>query len=88
MVLDSGSIPDASTKYAVCGCRTRGKSVKGPAPLKEITYLSVKVGGAVKFKEDIMTIEELYDKWENGTEEEKQEVEREILGRLLYYNGD
>ena len=64
------------------------KQEKGPAPLKEITYLSVKVGGAVKFKEDIMTIEELYDKWENGTEEEKQEVEREILGRLLYYNGD
>ena len=35
-----------------------------------------------------MTIEELYDKWENGTEEERQEVEREILGRVLYYNGD
>ena len=35
-----------------------------------------------------MTYKELCDKWENGTEEEKREVELEVLGRLFYYDGD
>ena len=35
-----------------------------------------------------MTIEEILDKIDDGTDEEKLEAERELLGRLLYYPGD
>ena len=35
-----------------------------------------------------MSYEELSDKMENGTPDEKIDVELEILGRYLYYEGD
>ncbi len=35
-----------------------------------------------------MTYEEICDKLENGTPEEKNEAELELLGKLDYYNGD
>jgi len=35
-----------------------------------------------------MSYEELCDKFENGTPEEKNEAKLELLGRLLYYEGD
>ena len=34
------------------------------------------------------SLEELYDKIENGTPQEKNDAELELLGRLLYYEGD
>jgi len=35
-----------------------------------------------------MTYEEILDTFEDATEQEKLELELEILGRLLYYTGD
>jgi len=35
-----------------------------------------------------MEYEELLDKLDNGTPDEVNEAELEILGRLLYYTGD
>ena len=35
-----------------------------------------------------MTIEEILDKIDYGTDEERLEAEAELLGRLLYYTGD
>ena len=35
-----------------------------------------------------MTIEEILDKIDDGTDEEKLEAEMELLGRWLYYKGD
>ena len=35
-----------------------------------------------------MTYEELFDKLENGTPEERNDAELELLGRTLYYEGD
>ena len=35
-----------------------------------------------------MDYEELLDKLENGTPAEKNEAELELLGRLLYFEGD
>ena len=35
-----------------------------------------------------MTYEELFDKLENGTPEERNDAELELLGRALYYEGD
>ena len=53
--------------------------------------LRISVSGQVKYNtlEDIkMTYEELCDKLENGTPEEKNDAELELLGRVLYYEGD
>ena len=36
----------------------------------------------------IMSYEELFDKLENGTPDEKIDAELEIMGRYLYYEGD
>lgn len=35
-----------------------------------------------------MTIEEIWDLIDYGTDEEKLEAEMELLGKLLYYEGD
>jgi len=35
-----------------------------------------------------MSYEELLDKLENGTPAEKVDAELELLGKLLYYEGD
>ena len=35
-----------------------------------------------------MTYEELLEKLDNGTAEEKNEAELEILGKILYYEED
>ena len=35
-----------------------------------------------------MTIEELFDKIDNGTPAEQNDAELELLGRVLYYEGD
>ena len=35
-----------------------------------------------------MTFEEICDKLDNGTPDEVNEAELELLGRLLYYEGD
>jgi len=35
-----------------------------------------------------MTLEQLFDKLENGTPAEKNDAELELLGRILYYEGD
>lgn len=35
-----------------------------------------------------MTIEEIWDSIDYGTDEEKLEAETELLGKLLYYEGD
>ena len=35
-----------------------------------------------------MTYEEICDKIDNGTPEEQNDAELELLGRLLYYPGD
>lgn len=35
-----------------------------------------------------MTIEEIWDLIDYGTDEEKLEAETELLGKLLYYKGD
>ena len=41
---------------------TKSRSIKGPTPLKEITYLSVKVGGVVKLEEDKMILDIAFSK--------------------------
>ena len=61
--------------------------------MKQKTYLDKLLEDKVfkeKFEEEYlkMTIEEIWDKIDYGTDKEKLEAEAELLGRLLYYTGD
>jgi len=53
-----------------------------------LTYLD-KLLKDKKFKNRFDTeYEELCDKLENGTDEEKNDIGLKIMGRMLYYEGD